>query len=1239
MSTPRPPLLPAALALLAAACAPTIPKGDDGGADGDDGAGDGAADGAGDGNADGADGADGGGPDPEAPWVRDEDLSPGPVVFTELHVHPPEGDGAEWLELHNPTVLPIDLSGWALVDGVDYRFPEGTLIEPGGYLVVAADPAALGGVAAGPVLGPWAGRLADDGEKVELRSNGGRRIDALRYGVDAPWPVAPGGSGLTLAKARPTDPSARAESWGASAAVGGSPGAANEAPAAEAPLHLSEWGAAGEDWVELEALADVDPADLRLRTDRGRDLPLPAGAVGAGDLLLLDGLDPLEEGELLWLADGASGAVLDAGRVAAAPRARLEPFGPALRPTPPTPGAPNLVELTEDIVIHEIMYHRNPRVEEGLPFEERPEEWIELFNRGEAPVDLGGWRLVDAVGFTFPADTVLAPGGLLVVARDAAALVALHPDAPIIGDWEGSLSNASDQIVLLDANGNTTDQVRYADGGRWPTAADGGGSSLELIDPWADNTAPGAWAASDEAGRAPWTTLRWTAEAAPSAVGPDGVWNELVMGLLDAGEVLVDDVSVIEDPDGEAIQLVRDPGFDRDGDWRTIGNHRRSARVPDPEDPADTVLRLVATGPTEHMHNHAETTLDRPLRGVRTEVSLRARWVSGSNQLHTRLYFNRMPRTHLLPQPATAGTPGAPNSHAGALGPTLVGLRADAAVPAPGEPVTITVQADDPDGISSLAVRWRFDGATTFSSTDMDESAPGIYTATLPGQAAGALVQLYVEAEDASGAISAAPAAGAESRALIQWAEAASGAGALPTLRLLMTAADSAYFHDPVNLMSNEGVGATVVYAEQEVYFDVSVRAKGSQRGRPEVLRLGYGLRFLDDAPFRGVHSTVLLDRSEGVNFGQREVLHNVVAARLGLESAELNDLAWVVAPRPEHTGPVELQLDRFGGLMLDAQFEDGGAGTQWDYELIYFPYTSADGTPEGAKLPQPDAVIGVPVSYLGEDKEAYRWNFAIQNNTAQDEYDELIALGELFSSDDATLLARADELIDVEQWLRAFAFATLSGAVDNYGSDGAQHNARFYLRPADRRLLYFPHDLDFYGHHAMPVVGNGDLARLLTDSLYHRRYYAALDDALRRAYSSAYLAPWCARLAALLPDQDFAGHCAFIDTRADWLRSGPGDAVDSIYPPTPFVITTGDGARVEVTTPTVSIEGRGGVSVRVISEDSTGFSAEPEWTGPTTWALTLPIPTGASTLRLVATDLRGAVLGEDSVEVLRSDP
>ena len=1012
-----------------------------------------------------------------------------------------------------------------------------------------------------------------------------------------------------------------------------------ETPTGFATAHISEWGPGEAAWLEIEALLEVDSDALVLRSTAGLETSLGHERLAAGDLLFVDGLGPIEPGELVWIAHRDTGQILDTVRVANEVRARATPLGPALSPAIATPGAPNVIPLSDTIVINEIMYHRNPRNEADLPFDTRPEEWIELTNRGDTAVDLAGWRLVDAVAFTFPAGTELAPGEFLVVARDAASLQSGHPEAAIIGDWEGSLSNSSDHIVLLDARGNPADMVRYVDGGRWPAAGDGGGSSLELIDVWADNSAPGAWAASDESERAPWTTITWAAEASPSAAGPDGVWNEFVMGLLDAGEVQVDDLSVLEDPDGERFELIRDGGFDGDGDWRLIGNHHQSGRISDPDEPSNPVLHLVATGPTEHMHNHAETTLDRPLRGIETQISFRARWVSGSNQLHTRLYFNRMPKTHLLPQPDWAGTPGAPNSRAGTLGPTLQGLHTDIAVPLPTETAIITVEAQDPDGVATVDLRWRRDGEAGFSTTPMTETSPGRYEGSLPGQSAGTLVQFYVEALDGEGMQSFAPATGPESRALIRWNQEYASEEVLPRIRLLMMDEDNDWFHNPIQLMSNEGVGATFIYNERDAYFDISVRAKGSQRGRPEPLRLGYGVRFLDDEPFRGVHSSILLDRSEGVNFGQREVLHNIIAARLGLESAEYNDLATLIAPRPEQTGPVELQIDRFGSLMLDAQFEDGADGTQWDYELIYFPLTTDDGNPEGYKLPQPDSVIGVPIGYLGEDKEAYRWNFAIQNNTDRDDYEALIAMTELFSAPDETFVTEVDRVIDTEQWLRAFAFATLSGAVDNYGSDSSQHNARLYLRPSDKKVLFFPHDLDFYGSPMMPLVGNSDLARLLTNPSFHRLYYGALDDALRRAYSSTYLAPWCTQLATLLPDQDFPGHCAFVDARASFLRNEATDAVDTRYPPTDFAVLTGGGGVIETTSSTVTLEGTGGIAVRLIHAPDLGLTFDPEWTTTTTWRLGVPITEGTTTLRLLATDLRGEAVGEAAVVVSRTSP
>ena len=42
--------------------------------------------------------------------------------------------------------------------------------------------------------------------------------------------------------------------------------------------------------------------------------------------------------------------------------------------------------------------------------------------------------------------------------------------------------------------------------------------------------------------------------------------------------------------------------------WRALGDHNRSRVEVDPDNPANHVLHLVATGATDHLHDHLETT-------------------------------------------------------------------------------------------------------------------------------------------------------------------------------------------------------------------------------------------------------------------------------------------------------------------------------------------------------------------------------------------------------------------------------------------------------------------------------------------------------------------------------------------------------------------------------------------------------------------------------------------------------
>jgi hypothetical protein len=151
------------------------------------------------------------------------------VVFNEIMYHPTGSDAAaEWIELHNQMAVDMDLSGWYLDGGVEFRFADGTIISGGGYLVVAASPSELEASAGlSGVPGPFSGRLANEGELLQLRNNNDRIMDEIEYGDDAPWPVGPDGSGASLAKTDPNSATMQPENWATSPSVGGTTGAPN----------------------------------------------------------------------------------------------------------------------------------------------------------------------------------------------------------------------------------------------------------------------------------------------------------------------------------------------------------------------------------------------------------------------------------------------------------------------------------------------------------------------------------------------------------------------------------------------------------------------------------------------------------------------------------------------------------------------------------------------------------------------------------------------------------------------------------------------------------------------------------------------------------------------------------------------------------------------------------------------------------------------------------------------------
>jgi hypothetical protein len=1007
-----------------------------------------------------------------------------------------------------------------------------------------------------------------------------------------------------------------------------------EIPSAAPPpaLVMNEIGGAGAGFgVELmhtgAAALDFAGGTLTRLDSLGnrQDFPLPPQLVPAGGLLAFDAATlgwSVVAGDRIVLTT-ISGMPLDGRVVKATPRARFpNGTGEWMRPAMLSLGAANEILLHDEIVINEIMYHPPAP---PLPTGAAGGQWLELANRSATPVDLTGWQLTGGVEFTFPAGTVLAAGALLVVAENPADLTGIGA----LGPWSGSLSRGGDTVELLDAAGNPADRVTYFDGGKWPEFADGGGSSLELRDPRADHQSAANWAASDETGGAAWQTFTWRGPANPGIAGEPTQWRELDLCLLDGpGEVLLDDVRVADTTTGQ--QLIQNGDFNAGlAHWRATGTHRLTQARAEPGNPGNQVLHLIATGPGEYQGNQIESTFlnnTALLTGREYEVSLRARWLAGGGRLNTRLYFNRLARTHDLAVAPRGGTPGQPNSRAVAnLGPTYINLAHAPVVPDPGQPVMVSVEAADPDGLAGLTLNYAVAGGA-WQSVAMTSADGRRFSGTIPGQAAASIVQFHVAGADLAAAASTCPAGGAGSRALFIVQDGQAAAGPPHKFRLVMTAADAAFMHASVNCLSNAYLGATLIADESHAYYDVGVRLKGSYVGR-DVARVGFSVRFQPDQLFRGVHDSVAVDRSQHVAIAQGEIVAKHIAGRAGGIPNMYDDLGRFVHVIASYNSSCQLRLTGYDDTFLASSYPRGSDGRMYEYEVLRWTTATSDGTPEGIKLPG-SGYANPDLQDQGADEEAYRWNWLANNQRAADNFGPAMAVGKLFSQSGAAFDAESKLRLDVDQWLRAMAYQTLVGPNDVIYTGTNIHNIRFFSRPHDGRMLYMPWDWDSSFSRATnaALIGGGNVAKVVTVTANNQRVYLNhLHDLIATTFNTAYMSRWTQHYGAVAGD-DYSGILGYIGARAAY-------ALGQLPTTTAFAAAAGTVSE----NGAVTLTGQANIAVATIGIN--GLRYLPVWTSTTAWQLVVPLAGGLNTLAIQGLDQRGAAVAGASATLVVNNP
>ena len=108
-------------------------------------------------------------------------------------------DVNEFIEIANAGSTPVDISGYAVTKGVTFTFPQGSMINSGESVYIVYDSSLDFWTNKDKKVYQWeSGRLADEGEAIQLETDNGIVVDKVKFMGTAPWPEVADGEGIKL---------------------------------------------------------------------------------------------------------------------------------------------------------------------------------------------------------------------------------------------------------------------------------------------------------------------------------------------------------------------------------------------------------------------------------------------------------------------------------------------------------------------------------------------------------------------------------------------------------------------------------------------------------------------------------------------------------------------------------------------------------------------------------------------------------------------------------------------------------------------------------------------------------------------------------------------------------------------------------------------------------------------------------------------------------------------------------
>ncbi|HEY5591471.1 MAG TPA: CotH kinase family protein [Paludibacter sp.] len=118
--------------------------------------------------------------------IRKIEMEPDALICR-IYIDPLNSGNPEYLALYNPSTKTLDLSNYSLVKGVNCIIPQGTVLASGDTLFVTSN--ATGWNPNRKVVQWTDGKLANEGEEIELLNQYGMVADHIRFSVIDGWPV------------------------------------------------------------------------------------------------------------------------------------------------------------------------------------------------------------------------------------------------------------------------------------------------------------------------------------------------------------------------------------------------------------------------------------------------------------------------------------------------------------------------------------------------------------------------------------------------------------------------------------------------------------------------------------------------------------------------------------------------------------------------------------------------------------------------------------------------------------------------------------------------------------------------------------------------------------------------------------------------------------------------------------------------------------------------------------------